>query len=61
MIVLDDVFVPGNNILKHTEGLSAPMKCLEGARYGIAWGSLGAAEFCWKAARNYVLERKQFG
>lgn len=59
-IVMDDVFVPSNNELPHADGLSAPLGCLDNARYGIAWGALGAAEFCWHAARHYSLERKQF-
>jgi glutaryl-CoA dehydrogenase len=60
-IVMDDVFVPADNLLPNVEGLKGPMGCLNSARYGIAWGALGAAEFCWEAARRYVLERKQFG
>jgi glutaryl-CoA dehydrogenase len=60
-IVMDDVFVPAENELPHVEGLKGPMGCLNSARYGIAWGALGAAEFCWHAARQYVLDRKQFG
>jgi len=60
-IVMDDVFVPADNLLPSVEGLKGPMGCLNSARYGIAWGALGAAEFCWEAARRYVLERKQFG
>lgn len=60
-IVMDDVFVPEGNILPNAEGLRGPFGCLNKARYGIAWGALGAAEFCWHAARNYMLERKQFG
>ena len=60
-IVMDDVFVPAENELPNVEGLKGPFTCLNSARYGIAWGALGAAEFCWHAARNYVLERKQFG
>ncbi len=60
-IVLDNVFVPKENELPDAEGLSAPLGCLDNARYGIAWGVLGAAEYCWHAARRYVLERKQFG
>ncbi|MEW6098292.1 MAG: acyl-CoA dehydrogenase [Pseudomonadota bacterium] len=60
-IVMDDVFVPADNELPNVEGLKGPFTCLNSARYGIAWGALGAAEFCWHAARNYVLERKQFG
>lgn len=60
-IVLDDVFVPEENKLPLADGLSGPFSCLDNARYGIAWGALGAAEFCWHAARQYVLDRKQFG
>ncbi|MBV8934785.1 MAG: acyl-CoA dehydrogenase [Alphaproteobacteria bacterium] len=60
-IVMDDVFVPEQNLLPGVRGLRGPFSCLNSARYGIAWGSLGAAEFCWHAARNYALERKQFG
>jgi glutaryl-CoA dehydrogenase len=60
-IVMDDVFVPAENELPGADGLSGPLGCLDSARYGISWGALGAAEFCWHAARQYVLERKQFG
>ena len=60
-IVMDEVFVPAENMLPGALGLSGPFGCLNNARYGIAWGSLGAAEFCWHAARSYTLERKQFG
>jgi glutaryl-CoA dehydrogenase len=60
-IVLDDVFVPEENRLPGVEGLKGPFGCLNSARYGIAWGALGAAEACWHAARQYVLDRKQFG
>ncbi len=60
-IVMDDVFVPEENLLPHADGLKGPMGCLNNARYGIAWGALGAAEACWHAAREYVLDRKQFG
>ena len=60
-IVMDDVFVPADNLLPNVEGLKGPMGCLDSARYGIAWGALGAAEFCWDAARRYVLDRTQFG
>jgi glutaryl-CoA dehydrogenase len=60
-IVMDDVFVPEDNILPKVSGLKGPFSCLNNARYGIAWGALGAAEFCWHAARNYTLDRKQFG
>ncbi len=60
-IVLDDVFVPEENLLPNVAGLKGPFGCLNRARYGIAWGALGAAEFCWHAARQYTLDRKQFG
>jgi len=60
-IVLDDVFVPDANLLPHVVGLKGPFGCLNRARYGIAWGAMGAAEFCWHAARQYTLDRKQFG
>ena len=60
-IILNDVFVPSENLLPNAEGLGGPFGCLNKARYGIAWGSMGAAEFCWFAARNYALERTQFG
>ncbi|KVQ93058.1 acyl-CoA dehydrogenase [Burkholderia ubonensis] len=60
-IVLDDVFVPEENRLSHVGGLRGPFTCLNSARYGIAWGALGAAEACWHTARQYVLDRKQFG
>ena len=60
-IVMDGVFVPEENLLPNAEGLKGPMGCLNNARYGIAWGALGAAEACWHAARQYVLDRKQFG
>ena len=60
-IVMDKVFVPEANAFPDIRGLSGPFGCLNKARYGIAWGSMGAAEFCWKAARQYMLDRKQFG
>jgi glutaryl-CoA dehydrogenase len=60
-VVMDDVPVPEENLLPGVSGLRGPFSCLNSARYGIAWGSLGAAEFCWHAARNYTLERRQFG
>ena len=60
-IAMDDVFVPAGNELPGATGLKGPFGCLTRARYGIAWGALGAAEFCWHAARDYVLERRQFG
>ena len=58
---MDEVFVPEANLLPNVKGLKGPFGCLNRARYGIAWGALGAAEFCWHAARNYTMERKQFG
>ena len=61
MIMMDDVFVPEANLLPNVSGLKGPFGCLNRARYGISWGSMGAAEFCWHAARQYTLERKQFG
>ena len=60
-IALQDVLVPAENLLPNASGLSGPFGCLNRARYGIAWGSMGAAEFCWHAARQYTLERNQFG
>ncbi len=60
-VVMDDVFVPEENMLPGVKGIKGPMSCLNKARYGIAWGAMGAAEFCWHAARNYTLARKQFG
>jgi glutaryl-CoA dehydrogenase len=60
-IVLDNAFVPEDNLLPNVRGLAGPFGCLNRARYGIAWGSMGAAEFCWHRARQYVLDRKQFG
>ncbi|HEX4885700.1 MAG TPA: acyl-CoA dehydrogenase family protein, partial [Casimicrobiaceae bacterium] len=60
-VVMDEVFVPAENLLPNVQGLKGPMGCLNSARYGIAWGALGAAEFCWHAARQYTLDRKQFG
>ena len=60
-IVMDNVFVPDENFLPEARGLGGPFGCLNNARYGIAWGALGAAEFCWKAAREYALDRTQFG
>jgi len=60
-IVMDEVFVPEENRLPNVKGLSGPFSCLNRARYGIAWGVLGAAEFCWQAALTYTLDRKQFG
>ncbi|MBV9824272.1 MAG: acyl-CoA dehydrogenase [Alphaproteobacteria bacterium] len=60
-IVMDDVLVPEENLLPNVKGLRGPFSCLNNARYGIAWGVLGAAEFCWHAARTYTLDREQFG
>jgi glutaryl-CoA dehydrogenase len=60
-VVLDDAFVPEENLLHGAKGLAGPFSCLNVARAGIAWGAMGAAEFCWHRARQYVLERKQFG
>jgi glutaryl-CoA dehydrogenase len=60
-IAMDDVFVPEENRLPGAEGLKGPFGCLNNARFAICWGAMGAAEFCWHAARNYVLERNQFG
>ncbi|MCB1892487.1 MAG: acyl-CoA dehydrogenase [Rhodocyclaceae bacterium] len=60
-IVMDEVFVPDENWLPNVQGLGGPFGCLNNARYGIAWGALGAAEYCWQAARQYTLDRKQFG
>ena len=60
-ISMDDVFVPEENLLPNTSGLKGPFGCLNNARFSICWGALGAAEFCWHAARQYVLDRKQFG
>jgi glutaryl-CoA dehydrogenase len=59
-IVMDEVFVPHENQLPNVAGLKGPFTCLDSARYGIAWGALGAAEFCWHTARQYTLDRKQF-
>ena len=59
-IVMSDVFVPEENLLPNVKGLSGPFGCLNKARYGISWGALGAAEFCWVAARDYTLNRTQF-
>jgi glutaryl-CoA dehydrogenase len=60
-IAMADVFVPEENLLPNVSGLKGPFGCLNNARYGIGWGALGAAEFCWHAARNYTLNRQQFG
>jgi glutaryl-CoA dehydrogenase len=60
-ILMENVFVPKENELPNAEGLSGPLGCLDNARYGISWGALGAAEYCWHTARQYTLDRKQFG
>ena len=60
-IVMDKVFVPEDNAFPDVQGLKGPFTCLNSARYGIAWGALGAAEFCWHTSRQYTLDRKQFG
>src|SRR6476469_6676101 len=60
-VVLEDAVIPEDNLLPNVSGLAGPFGCLNMARYGIAWGAMGAAEFCWHAARQYVLDRKQFG
>ena len=60
-IVMDSVFVPEENLLPNVKGLAGPFGCLNSARYGIAWGALGAAEYCWLAAHQYTMDRKQFG
>ncbi len=60
-IVMDQVFVPQENAFPDVRGLKGPFTCLDSARFGISWGSLGAAEFCWHTARQYTLDRKQFG
>ncbi len=61
MIMMDEVLVPEDSLLPNVKGLKGPFGCLNRARYGIGWGTMGAAEFCWHRARDYVLERKQFG
>jgi len=61
MIQMDNVVVPEENLLPHVSGLAGPFGCLNRARYGISWGAMGAAEFCWHGARQYTLDRKQFG
>jgi glutaryl-CoA dehydrogenase len=61
MIMMQDVFVPAENMLPGAKGLRGPFSCLNNARYGISWGALGAAEFCWHAARDYTLNRMMFG
>ena len=60
-IVMNEVFVPEENLMPHVEGLKGPFTCLNSARFGIAWGALGAAEFCWHTARQYTMDRIQFG
>jgi glutaryl-CoA dehydrogenase len=60
-VVMDDVFVPEENAFPDVTGLKGPFTCLNSARFGIAWGALGAAEDCWHRSRRYVMERKQFG
>ena len=60
-LVLEDVVIPEDNLLPNVKGLAGPFGCLNNARYGISWGAMGAAEFCWHRARQYTLERKQFG
>jgi glutaryl-CoA dehydrogenase len=60
-IVMDDVFVPDEQLLPGARGLKGPFGCLNNARFAICWGAMGAAEFCWHAARSYTMERKQFG
>ena len=60
-IVMDNVFVPEENAFPEVRGLRGPFTCLNSARYGIAWGAMGAAEFCWHAAHQYTMDRKQFG
>ena len=60
MIVMDNVQVPEENVLPNVDGMKGPFSCLNSARYGIAWGALGAAQFCYEAARQYTLDRKQF-
>ena len=58
---MEDVFVPEENMFPHVTGLKGPFTCLNSARYGISWGALGAAEFCWHTARQYTMDRMQFG
>ncbi|OIQ91683.1 acyl-CoA dehydrogenase [mine drainage metagenome] len=60
-IFMDEVFVPDEQLLPDAHGLRAPFACLNNARFGICWGAMGAAEFCWQAARQYTMDRKQFG
>ena len=59
--MLDDVHIPEDRLLPNVSGLAGPFGCLNNARFGIAWGAIGAAEFCWHAARQYGLDRQQFG
>jgi glutaryl-CoA dehydrogenase len=61
MVMMDNVFVPADNMLPGVKGLRGPFSCLNSARYGISWGALGAAEFCWHAARDYTMQRIMFG
>lgn len=61
MVLMDDVFVPESQRLPEARGIGAPFSCLNNARFGICWGAMGAAEFCWHAARQYAMDRKQFG
>ena len=61
MVMMQDVFVPADNMLPGVKGLRGPFSCLNNARYGISWGALGAAEFCWHAARDYTMQRMMFG
>jgi glutaryl-CoA dehydrogenase len=61
MIMMDEVFIPTDNMLPHVKGLRGPFSCLNNARYGISWGALGAAEFCWHAARGYTMDCEVFG
>jgi glutaryl-CoA dehydrogenase len=61
MVMMQDVFVPTDNMLPGVKGLRGPFSCLNNARYGISWGALGAAEFCWHAARDYTMQRMMFG
>jgi glutaryl-CoA dehydrogenase len=60
-IVMDQVFVPDENLLPNVKGLKGPFGCLNKARYGISWGAMGAAEFCWMQSRQYTLDRMMFG
>ena len=60
-IAMDEVFVPEENLLPNVKGLKGPFGCLNNARYGISWGAMGAAEFCWHQARQYTMDRKMFG